>query len=278
MWTSITGMVRRYPLATFVILAYLFSWWPALLDRVVSMPVGVAAFGPFLAALAVLGMTQGRSGVKDLLRQMVRWRVNWRWYLVALGLPVLLTGIAAYLNVRLGAPMPSPEQLGNWTAILPTFLIVLLVPGLGGAWEEPGWRGYALNRLETRMSRLWAVLPLYVIIVAWHTPLFLAREIELADIFNMVGGVIIYNWLYHRSGKSVLLVMIIHATNNAVSGEFVSPMFTGSDSAQMAWLRTAAWGVAALVVLVAYWRWWTEPATRETPANESLVEPVAGHA
>jgi membrane protease YdiL (CAAX protease family) len=30
-----------------------------------------------------------------------------------------------------------------------------------------------------------------------------------------MGGVVVYNWLYHRSGQSLLLVMIIHATNNA---------------------------------------------------------------
>ena len=94
-------------------------------------------------------------------------------------------------------------------------------------------------------------------IVVWHLPLFVTGNIEWADVFNMIGGVIIYNWLYHRTGKSVLLVMIIHAMNNAASGEFFSPMFTGVYSVQMAWLRTLAWSVAAALVLIGSWRWWT---------------------
>jgi len=101
----------------------------------------------------------------------------------------------------------------------------------------------------------------------WHLPLFVTGNIEWVDVFNMIGGVVIYNWLYHRSGKSVLLVMIIHAMNNAVSGEFVSPMFTGADSVQLAWMRTLAWGVAALIVLLSQWRWWTMTGAGEDRAN-----------
>jgi membrane protease YdiL (CAAX protease family) len=129
---------------------------------------------------------------------------------------------------------------------------------LGGAWEEPGWRGYALHRLEAGRSRLWALPPLWAIIVLWHLPLFVNGGIEWADVFNMVGGVVVYNWLYHRSGQSVLLVMVIHAMNNAASGEFFSPMFTGVYSAQQAWMRVLVWGVVAAIVLIANWRWWTE--------------------
>jgi hypothetical protein len=33
-------------------------------------------FGPFLAALVVLALTEGKRGVMGLLRRMVRWRVG----------------------------------------------------------------------------------------------------------------------------------------------------------------------------------------------------------
>jgi hypothetical protein len=207
-----------------------------------------------------------------LLGRMVRWRVGIQWYLVALGLPILLSGLASYLVILLGAPAPTGEQLAGWPEIFITFLVGLLIPGLSGAWEEPGWRGYALHRLEISRSRLWAMLPLWAIIVVWHLPLFFTGNIEWADVLNMVGGVIIYNWLYHRSGQSVLLIMIIHAMNNAASGEFFSPMFTGVYATQQAWMRVIVWGVVAAVVLLINWRWWTETergtAEKATPALE----------
>ena len=103
-------------------------------------------FGPFLAAIVVLLITRGKTGIVGLVRRMVRWRVELRWYAVALLLPVAITLAAAAFNVLLGAQALSAAELGGWTGLFSTFAIVLLVPGLGGAWEEPGWRGYALLR------------------------------------------------------------------------------------------------------------------------------------
>jgi hypothetical protein len=266
---TLLSFVKRNRVLSFIVLTYIFSWWPWLL-----FGEGVWPVGPFIAALVVLGLSEGKAGVMSLLGRMVHWRVGIHWYLVALGLPILLSGVASYLAVLLGAPVPSMEQFALWPEIPINFLIMLVVPGLGGAWEEPGWRGYALHQLETGRSRLWAMLPLWAIIVAWHLPLFFTGGIEWADVFAMIGGVIIYNWLYHRSGHSVLLVMIIHSINNAVSGEFFSPMFTGVYSAQQAWMRVLVWGVVAAVVLIANWRWWTESEHGAVEAPKPIVKPA----
>jgi membrane protease YdiL (CAAX protease family) len=110
--------------------------------------------------------------VGGLLRRMVRWRVPLRWYAVALLLPVGLTAAAASLNVLLGAQTPSAIELGGWTDLFSTFALILLVLGIGGAWEEPGWRGYALTRLQTGRSALFASLILGVLIAGWHLPLW----------------------------------------------------------------------------------------------------------
>jgi membrane protease YdiL (CAAX protease family) len=264
---TLTSFVKQYRLAIFLVLTYALSWWPALLYARGNFPAPVAAFGPFLAALIVLGLTEGRSGVKTLLRRMVRWRVGLQWYLIALGLPILMSGLASYLNVLLGAPAPSADHLAGWPSIFTAFIVALLIPGLGGAWEEPGWRGFAVHRLEERWSRLWALLPLWAIIVFWHLPLFLTGDGGWPDVVNMIGGVIIYTWLYHRSGNSVLLVMIIHAMNNAASGEYTSTLFDGVYATQLAWMKALVWGIPAVIVIVAYWRWWTEksPLVLEEP-------------
>jgi membrane protease YdiL (CAAX protease family) len=272
--TSIRSFVPRHRLASFVALSYLFSWltWPFYLQG--SLDIKILSFGPFLAALLVLGLSVGRPGIRALVASMLKWRVGWPWYLVALGLPILLAALASALAVWRGAPVPSTEQLGAWPEIFVTFLFALLVPGLGGAWEEPGWRGYALHRLEERRSRLGALAPLWLIIVVWHLPLFAAGDIQPADVLNMVGGVVVYNWLYHKSGNSVLMVMIIHAMNNAASGEFFSPMFQGDAAAQQAWMRSLVWGVTALAVLAANWRWWRQVEDPEAdPASPAHLAP-----
>ena len=70
------SFIRRYPLITFFVLAYALSWWPAILYALDLTPQPIVGFGPFLAALVVLAITQGKTGVVTLLRRMVRWRVG----------------------------------------------------------------------------------------------------------------------------------------------------------------------------------------------------------
>ena len=78
MMTSVLSLVRRHPIVAFFVLAYALSWWPWVLYALDLSPQPVAGFGPFLAALVVLALVHGRSGVGDLLRRMVRWRVGAR--------------------------------------------------------------------------------------------------------------------------------------------------------------------------------------------------------
>jgi membrane protease YdiL (CAAX protease family) len=224
------------------------------LDPVRSRPIPqpIVGFGPFLAALVVLATTQGKAGIGGLLRRMVRWRVGLRWYAAALLLPVAISLTAAVLNVLLGAQTPSSVELGGWTSLFSTFFIVLLVPGLGGAWEEPGWRGYALPRLQTGHSALFASLILSVFIAVWHLPLLIVGEIPVADILLLPGFVIVFNWVFNNANGSVLMLMLMHAMNNTISGVFFGQMFSGADWLRQYWLSSALWCAVAIILVVVY--------------------------
>jgi uncharacterized protein len=228
------------------------SWWAWILYAFGLFPNPVASFGPFLAAIVVLALTEGKVGLLGLFRRMVRWRVAPGWYAVALLLPVVLAASATALNVLLGAQPPSAAQLGAWTGVFSTFAIVLLIPGFGGAWEEPGWRGYALPRLQNGRSALVASLILAALIAGWHLPLMMAGQVHYSDIVLILAGVIVFNWVFNNARGSVLIIMLMHAANNAVSGSFFSPMFSGADSLRQSWLLAFVWAVVAgLVIAVA---------------------------
>ncbi len=95
---NLRSPARRHPLIWFAVLSILLSWWAWPLYSLGLIPVPVASFGPFLAALVVLAVTGGKSGIVGLLRRMGRWRVGAVWYLVALALPVALSGVAVMIN------------------------------------------------------------------------------------------------------------------------------------------------------------------------------------
>jgi uncharacterized protein len=167
--------VRRHPLIAFFVLAYAFSWWPWPLYALGLSPGAIVGFGPFLAAVVVLALAGGKAGVMILLRRMVRWRVAPLWYAAALLLPVAIALGATVLNVLLGARPPSSAELGVWPRLIPTYFLLLLIPGIGGAWEDPGWRGYALPKLQVGRTALLASLILGVVWAFWHLPLMVAR-------------------------------------------------------------------------------------------------------
>lgn len=241
---GVAAPVRRHPMIVFVVLAYALSWAAVPL---IGNPLGV---GPFLAAVVVLALTQGRPGIRDLLARMIRWRVRWTWYAAAIGFPAGAAIAAAIIAVALGAPRPTTAQLSGWTEVPWTFLFVLLVPLLG-PWEEPGFRGYALPTLASRRTPLVAGLLVGVIHVGWHLPLFFTGDIPAADVAYVLAASVVFAWLVLGSGGSVLLAMIMHAASNAVSGEFISPMFTGSYADTLGWIRAGIWCLLAIAVVAA---------------------------
>jgi membrane protease YdiL (CAAX protease family) len=152
-------------------------------------------------------------------------------------------------NLALGASA-DPAKVGLWTGIPVTMLALLLIPGIGGAWEEPGLRGYALGRLEGRLGRLAAAPVLGLFWVFWHLPLFLAGQILLPDVLTIIAASVVIAAVFHAGRESVLIAMLLHATNNAVGGNYASLLFHGSDSLRLGLLTAAGWWLVAATILV----------------------------
>jgi uncharacterized protein len=239
---TITTFVRNNSFVIFVVLAYLLSWW------LVPLNAGMLPVGPLLAALLVVGLSEGKAGVKAWWSQVVRRSSDWRWYAVAAAIPLVITFTAAGLNLLLGAQLA--VQI-DWTIpfkILPMMLV------FSGMWEEPGWTGYALPHLYKRFGQspagtLTATLMMAVIRTGWHLPLMLSGRIYWSDILAVMAAQFVFTWLFNRTGGAVIAVMLFHLLNNIISGVFVGSWFTGTDWIQQAWLLAGLWSLLAVSLL-----------------------------
>jgi CAAX protease family protein len=116
--------VKRHPIITFFVLTYAIGWG--------LIPFWTFQAGsPFIAALIVIPLTQGVAGLKELGLRMIRWRVRWYWYVVAIALPLAVVGLTVGLNVALGASVPSLAGVGSVTTVLMMFAVRLVNPGDG---------------------------------------------------------------------------------------------------------------------------------------------------
>src|SRR2546423_8391410 len=103
--------VARNDLASFFVLAFLFSWYPWIIALVRGTASGPNPLGPLIAALIVTGLADGRSGMRTLLGRMVRARIGFSPYAIIFGLPILLCAAAMAIMAGVGQPLafPTPE-------------------------------------------------------------------------------------------------------------------------------------------------------------------------
>jgi hypothetical protein len=255
----VSGLARRWPVTTFYLLTLAISW-----------PMGLLPPGVSIAAIAVAALIDGRSGVGALLRRVTVWRVGVRWYLVAIVGPVGLLAVAAWVNVLTGAVITARGPLVDWLELGKLF-VVQVVGVIAGAWEELGWRGFALPRLLKRVSPLVASLGVGVLWAAWHIPLFLSGELPWADAAALVVLSILFTAVFVRTKQSVLIAFLMHAAFNAAGGVTVL-WFEGADRVQMYWSMTVVTAVVAVAVISMQARWWL---SKPHVAHESMPADTA---
>jgi membrane protease YdiL (CAAX protease family) len=248
---KIVTFVRRNQVAVFVALAYALSWWAWVWYRLDpgNVDAPILPIGPLLAALIVLALIGGWAAVKELLAKIVLWRVGWVWYAVVLLLPVALTLSAYGINLLLGAERVAAFEMPSTGQLAFRFIFILLWIGLG---EEPGWRGFALPRLLKGRRALTAALILGAIHMVWHAPLY-GVEYDASNVLPWGISVFCFSivicWVYLHTGGSVLMPMLMHASNNTIA--LVWRMFEGGDQLQLWWVWCALWVITAGAVVLA---------------------------
>jgi membrane protease YdiL (CAAX protease family) len=127
-------------------------------------------------------------------------------------------------------------------------LAAAMVAVAANPWEEIGWRGFALPRLEARYKPLLGALIVGVLWALWHIPLFVWSGSPMSKMpfwtwgVGVLGRSILLAWLYNRSGRSLAICSLFHVLNN-VSGAALGVRSEGM-------LSVVDLSVALLVVLV----------------------------
>ena len=197
------GWIAVHQILSFFVLTYAISWslWGVAAlggGRVVFLLGGL---GPLLSALVITRLSG--TSVREWLRSLLVWRVSPGYYVIALMLPAVIFAVINLVLFALGHELDFALLLGVAPSYLGTFLLVATV---GGGFEEPGWRGFALPRLQARRSPLVSTLFLGLAWGVWHIPLYGPAGFVVPLILAFF-----YTWLYNRTG-SVFLCLLLHAS------------------------------------------------------------------
>jgi membrane protease YdiL (CAAX protease family) len=232
MTAGILKILRRHPLATYFALAYIWTcicWWSVVAnsDGQFSLPISnealatVGQFGPFAAAVFVTFVTQGRDGLREFASRFLRWRAQPIWLVVALFLLPGTMLVAICIYASFDGSIESLRFCDNWTTLPLHFVYLLLLGGPLG--EEPGWRGFALPRLQDRFGPWVGSLWLGLLHAGWHLPLWWMRRPPCPFWMYVIGVIFVtylFTWLFNHTMRSVLYSLIFHTSLSIASVRF----------------------------------------------------------
>jgi membrane protease YdiL (CAAX protease family) len=154
----------------------------------------------------------------------------------------------------------------RFSALLPTllmyaalFVVQFFISPLA---EEPGWRGFALPRLQEGYGPLKGTLLLGLLWGCWHFPLFLVPGYDGAGtglfgvalpfgefVVSVFAMAIIITWVFNHTRGSLLLVMMVHAATDSFPLSSLFPQISIYNHIVM--IGLVSFGCLALVLLAA---------------------------
>jgi membrane protease YdiL (CAAX protease family) len=271
-WTEVTTMtfIKRHALAIYFAVTFAISWGGFLLvvgpggfantswQTDARFPFAILAMlaGPSVTGVLLTSLVDGKAGLREVLRRLLRWRVSAGWYAIAL-LPAPLLAAAVLFVLSLSSPIFT-------TANKAAVLLAGIAAGLTTVLEELGWTGFAVPRLRRRYDVVTTGLIVGVLWGAWHflqglfisgtysgsLPLALFLPMNFfAGVAQLTAYRVLLVWVYDRTG-SLLVVTLMHASLTASTIFIFTPLATGVSFLIYMWgLAAALWIV---VVAAAY--------------------------
>lgn len=231
--------IQRHPVASYFVLAFAISWSgilyvvgplgiPGESDQVAQLlPAVFLAMiaGPSIACLLLTALVDGRAGLRNLLTRQCRWRVNLRWY----GIALLTTPLLLLLSLGVLATWVSPTFIPGILVKQDklSLFIYALVGGLAaGFFEELGWTGFATYKMQLAQRGIWATLGLGVLWMTWHllADFWGSREFDSFYLPHVLF------WYLALIGYRVLMTWVYSHTQSLLVGQLMHASFTGSQA------------------------------------------------
>ena len=258
---NIRSHIQRHVVLSYFVLAFLASWGGSfaavgpkfIRGEALQFTDALLVFlpmliGPSLAGIVMAYLVDGKSGLQDLFSQMRLRRADARWYSAILIFPVLI------LAVQLGLVALLSKDFAPYF-----FPMGILIGLMAGFFEEIGWTGFALPRMQLKHSALAVGILLGVLHSLWH----MAADYLTASgvrgnywiphfamfLISMTAMRILIVWVYTNT-RSLFLAQLMHASSTGFLSILVPlSLSPRNDTIFYGVYAVALW--AAVVIVVA---------------------------
>lgn len=195
----------------------------------------IFSFSPAIASLITRAVT--KEGFRDM-KLHLKLSGNFKWYLVAFGLPLVCFSAKFLLPVILSG---HADWLGGFTArnvLSSVFTLAAMsaVMSIGLIGEELGWRGYMNRKMEPLLGSVGTCIAGGIVWGLWHLPMDIAGcDGAISNAFAMCGGRMIQltffgvflMWLTRKT-DSIFPAVIGHFMFNESQGALANLLYQGN--------------------------------------------------
>ncbi len=224
----------------------------------------LGASGPLVVATILVALREGKRGLRTLYGRLLRFRVRWYWWLVALIVPFLVHWVPVLIADSLGLVS---AQYDNFGGPFPVALLSLLPWFVLFSLEEVGWRGYALPKMQESRSALRSGILLGIGWGFWHAPLAFVPGavpgaasvwVKIAAIFLfMIMMSLLWTWIFNNTRGSLIMANFFHVFINTSWDWLELP---DDPEWLFEWILPSL--IAIVIISVVAWRWGSNSLSR----------------
>lgn len=177
------------------------------INRFVFYAGGV--IGPCIGAYLTTFITKKGEGLKLLWRRVWSFNFEKRWLIPTIFVMPCLFIFLMFIMQTTEGRILNPSYIILW------FILYYIA----AAFEEVGWRGYALDRLQSKTYSLFSSIILGLVWGLWHLPLLIyywfwhVRDIGYYLIFVVLLS-IMFTFLYNNTRRSIIIATLFHTIIN----------------------------------------------------------------
>ena len=261
-----TNFIKHHPEMAYFALTFAISWGgvlvvfgpvgiPGIMTKTTQDPLFMSVYfmtivGPLVAGILLTTFVYGKTGLRDIVSCLFRWRVNARWYAVAI-LTAPLSVFGTLFALSIFSPVFIPGIITS-SDKLSLVLFALFAGVVTPIFEEMGWTGFAIPLVGKRYSVFATGVIVGILWGAWHFLSNLygvsisAGTLPLTTFFPVIlfsflpPYRVLMVWVYNRT-KSLFVAMLMHGC--------LDMFWLISTPMAMVGLNLATWYIAWTVVL-----------------------------
>lgn len=234
----------RYPFR-FYILSAIIPWSLWLMAAYLSHQPGAEGYCGYIGALGLAGLcgplfvaayyiSKDKVLLGDVVGRFLNVRTGEKRYLLAslLLMPasiLLAMGISLLFGYDVGQ-FAITGQASFSSALFPVWFLLVIAPVL----EELAWHSYGTDCLRQRFSLFTTSMIFAVYWALWHIPLAFIQGYyhsnlvvegvlhSLNFLISLFPFVLLMNWLYYKTGRNILVAVVLHLTANVFNEIFMT--------------------------------------------------------